>query len=214
MLKNKQFGLADLETVRKMLWVAKRDNMGVLEEEDIKNFPSRDLITINQLWLSASKGKFGFSVQKQIWIAEGGSLRACDFEMSIFERFILKVEWEVNKIVLDSRAAKGHLPLGVYALSSKNWELYTKWWAEIEKIREKEELKREEELEKIREIVRKFERRDGLREKIEVLREVLCRWYSMIYDFIFRVRFCRDPYFVDDETSPPTWFFLLSRTDV
>ncbi|XWK89669.1 MAG: GUN4 domain-containing protein [Phormidium sp.] len=39
----------------------------VLYESEIGQIPCVDLHTINQLWMTASKGKFGFSVQKEIY---------------------------------------------------------------------------------------------------------------------------------------------------
>ncbi len=60
-LKDKEFGKADLETANNILWVAKRDDYGWLDREHIENFPSQDLQTIDQLWLAASNGKYGFS---------------------------------------------------------------------------------------------------------------------------------------------------------
>ncbi len=127
-LENKEFGLADDETVRKMLWVARQEEEGWLEEEHILNFPSRDLLTINQLWLFASKEKFGFSVQKQIWnsrILDDLYFRKFGIRSSFldFYKFIHKVEWSDNKIVFDQRAVKGHLPYGVYVIAGKDFSL-------------------------------------------------------------------------------------------
>ncbi|NCR13810.1 MAG: protein kinase [Microcystis aeruginosa G13-12] len=58
---------ADQETDKVMLQVAGRERKGWLWLEDIDNFPCEDLRTINQLWLDYSNGKFGFSVQKEIY---------------------------------------------------------------------------------------------------------------------------------------------------
>lgn len=35
---------------------------------EVKNIPVSDMTTLDSLWLAASKGKFGFSVQKEIWL--------------------------------------------------------------------------------------------------------------------------------------------------
>ena len=35
---------------------------------EVKTIPATDMQTLDSLWLSASKGKFGFSVQKEIWL--------------------------------------------------------------------------------------------------------------------------------------------------
>ncbi|XZO02245.1 MAG: protein kinase domain-containing protein [Microcoleus sp.] len=47
---------------------------GYLKVEYIKNFPCDDLRTIDQLWVKYSQGRFGFSVQKKIWLEVGGKL--------------------------------------------------------------------------------------------------------------------------------------------
>ncbi len=62
---------ADEETANVMLKVANSE--GCLNKQDIDNFPCEDLRTINQLWLDYSKGKFGFSVQKEIYESLGGT---------------------------------------------------------------------------------------------------------------------------------------------
>ena len=58
---------ADQETVKVMFEAAGMTSEGKLRGEHIDNFPCEDLRTINQLWLHYSKGKFGFSVQKEIY---------------------------------------------------------------------------------------------------------------------------------------------------
>jgi hypothetical protein len=115
MLSRKNFKAADEETARIMLWVARREKEDYLPEEDIKKFPCRDLLTIDQLWLASSGGKFGFSVQKQIWIKCGGKLGQHDNETMV--KFAECVEWKVgDKWVSDQnlcwelRAPRGHLP--------------------------------------------------------------------------------------------------------
>jgi hypothetical protein len=64
---------ADQETARLMLAVAKREKEGWLDPESIDNFPCADLLTIDQLWVKYSNGRFGFSVQKQIYQSLGGT---------------------------------------------------------------------------------------------------------------------------------------------
>jgi serine/threonine protein kinase len=57
---------ADEETGKVMCQVAGREKEGWLDRY-INNFPCEDLRTIDQLWLHYSNGKFGFSVQKEIY---------------------------------------------------------------------------------------------------------------------------------------------------
>ena len=108
------------------------------------------MLTINQLWLVASKGKFGFSVQKQIWLEVGG--KPGQYDSNIFWRFQEEVEWAENEIVFDQRAAKGHLPVGVFVKVSDDLRKNQKWWVEIDKIvktTEEERDKLEEERDKL-----------------------------------------------------------------
>ena len=115
MLSKEDFKAADKETARIMLWVARREKEGYLREEDIEKFPCRDLRTIDQLWLASSGGKFGFSVQKQIWIECGGKLG--QYNEKTMAKFYEYLGWKVgdewvfyNNLCWDKRAPKGHLP--------------------------------------------------------------------------------------------------------
>ena len=58
---------ADSQTCKIMLEISQREKKGWLDDESILNLPCQDLRTINALWLKYSNGRFGFSVQKQIW---------------------------------------------------------------------------------------------------------------------------------------------------
>ena len=163
-LKNKEYGKADLETARKILWVAKRDNLGWLDVRDIENFPSQDLRTINQLWLAASKARFGFSVQKQIWIDLGG--KPGQYDHNVFIRFIEKVEWARNQaICFDQRAAKGHLPLGMYVkVRVGDVTMERRWVEKTDKIKEKELEEKDLEIERLKRL------EERMKEEIERLK--------------------------------------------
>lgn len=67
LLKIGQWKKADQETLKVMLQVTNRVNDGWIDSESIKKFPCKDFKTIDQLWVTASDGYFGFSVQKKIW---------------------------------------------------------------------------------------------------------------------------------------------------
>ncbi|MBW4470469.1 MAG: GUN4 domain-containing protein [Stenomitos rutilans HA7619-LM2] len=67
LLKAGQWKEADQETADRMCEVMGRQDEGKLREEDVQNFPCRDLRTINSLWVKYSNNHFGFSVQRQIW---------------------------------------------------------------------------------------------------------------------------------------------------
>jgi hypothetical protein len=73
LLKAQDFREADEETDKVMLAVANRESEGYLETEDAEKFPCKELRSIDQLWLKYSRGKFGISVQQQIYQSLGGT---------------------------------------------------------------------------------------------------------------------------------------------
>jgi serine/threonine protein kinase len=81
---------ADEETGKVMLQVARRERERFLGIDDIHDFPCEDLRTINQLWLNYSNGKFGFSVQKDIYESLGGTRK---YGQQVSEKFGDRVGW-------------------------------------------------------------------------------------------------------------------------
>ena len=57
----------------------------------IKAFPCEDLRTIDRLWVHYSNSKFGFSIQKNLWLECGGEIGKYDSEKT--EKFGKKVGW-------------------------------------------------------------------------------------------------------------------------
>ncbi|MDT9318686.1 GUN4 domain-containing protein, partial [Limnospira sp. PMC 1306.21] len=118
LLKSGNWKAADEETAKMMLAVAGKTQRGYLDDDDIKNFPCEDLRIIDGLWVKHSRGRFGFSVQKQIYINCGGkpdgSYPKGD---DILERYADQVGWRVGRSwILKSDctfaaiAPCGHLP--------------------------------------------------------------------------------------------------------
>lgn len=76
---------------------------------EVDNFPKSDLQTLNNLWLVHSEGKFGFSVQREIWLSLSKN----------WEKMWEKIGWKVgnnwtrypNEFTWNLSAPKGHLPL-------------------------------------------------------------------------------------------------------
>ncbi|MGQ4649369.1 GUN4 N-terminal ARM-like repeat domain-containing protein [Lyngbya aestuarii] len=88
---------------------------------EVDNFPIADLQTINNLWFIHSQGKFGFSVQRELWLSLGKN----------WEKLWPKIGWKKgnswtrypNEFIWDLSAPLGHLPLsnqlrGVRLISS------------------------------------------------------------------------------------------------
>ncbi|WP_414573113.1 GUN4 domain-containing protein [Nostoc sp. CCY 9925] len=69
----KNWEAADKKTYQLMLNLAKREKVGYLDYEQINSFSCLDLQNIDKLWINADK-RFGFSVQKEIWIKTGNRL--------------------------------------------------------------------------------------------------------------------------------------------
>lgn len=67
-----------------MLYIAKREKEEYLDYPDINNFNCKALKEIDTKWLNASGNKFGFSLQKNIWLEEinkeGLNIKTLNFE--------------------------------------------------------------------------------------------------------------------------------------
>jgi hypothetical protein len=76
---------------------------------EVENFPITDLHTINSLWFIHSQGKFGFSVQRELWLSLGKN----------WEKLWHKIGWKTgnnwtrypSEFTWDLSAPRGHLPL-------------------------------------------------------------------------------------------------------
>ena len=120
---------ADQETSARMLQVMDKNTWRNVYSEDLLNFPVTDLRIMDQLWLSYSNGKFGFSVQKQIWIDCGGT--PAEYGEDVASKFGVRVGWIKDGRWLSYRdysfnifAPIGHLPgIGVGAGVSVWWVL-------------------------------------------------------------------------------------------
>ncbi|NEQ84884.1 MAG: GUN4 domain-containing protein [Moorea sp. SIO2I5] len=108
---------ADLETARIMLEVTNRKKEGWLRVIDIKNFPCPDLYVIDKLWIKFSQNRFGFSVQRDIWLSLDG--KQGEFDEDRFScNFSKCVGWRIKNKWLENyddfnftlNAPKGHLP--------------------------------------------------------------------------------------------------------
>ena len=118
LLKARKWKEADQETRQVMCAVMGREKEGWLREEDAQSFPCADLRTIDQLWVKYSEGRFGFSVQKRIYVETGNPLDG-EYYKGSFERFGDRVGWRMKAewisyfaVTFDtSSPPEGHLPL-------------------------------------------------------------------------------------------------------
>lgn len=111
LLAQQDFQGADVVTLQKMCELA---GTAAVERKwiyftEIMNFPITDLLTLDRLWLMSSEGKFGFSVQRRIWLSVGKD----------FGKLWNKINWKTGNVwtrypkefTWDLTAPKGHLPL-------------------------------------------------------------------------------------------------------
>ena len=140
-LETSKWEKADEETARLMIQIGDKEEKKYLNLDDILNFPCEELRMINDLWLQNSDGKFGFTVQKQIWLDCGG--RIGEYEWEPYRKFAEKVKWwnggwwngdrssiwSINYI----KPIKGHLPFELYKHLRGAEELYRKHKKNLDK---------------------------------------------------------------------------------
>ncbi len=111
LLKTGKWQKADEHTWEILLSISLRQEEGWLSAADIDNFPCTDLRTIDQLWQQYSNGRFGLSVQQQIWDSVGGK----------YTEFCDRVGWRVKdnwkyyeELSFRETSPPGHLPITVW----------------------------------------------------------------------------------------------------
>ena len=111
---------ADDETYLVMLRVVGREEGDWIRDDELLNFPCTDLRTIDRLWVKYSNGRFGFSVQKKIYLEVGGKPDGKYYE-GAWEKFGDRVGWRrwwiikwwsssYEEVTFDTSAPVGHLP--------------------------------------------------------------------------------------------------------
>ncbi|MGF1588320.1 MAG: GUN4 N-terminal ARM-like repeat domain-containing protein [Pleurocapsa sp.] len=111
LLAQQDFQGADVVTLQKMCELA---GTAAIERKwiyftEVVSFPTVDLQTLDRLWLMSSEGKFGFSVQRRIWLSLGKD----------FAKLWNKINWKSGntwtrypkEFIWDLTAPQGHLPL-------------------------------------------------------------------------------------------------------
>ncbi|WP_373270753.1 GUN4 domain-containing protein [Nostoc sp. T09] len=107
---------ADYETYLVMLQAVGRLENDWIREEELLNFPCTDLRTIDCLWVKYSNGRFGFSVQKEIYLSVGGKPDGKYYEEA-WNKFGDRVGWRVEsswiyyaQVTFNTSVPRGHLP--------------------------------------------------------------------------------------------------------
>jgi len=123
-LSNKKWKEADRETWTVMCQSLSLEPGTPLEISQIYKLPCPDLQTVDRLWLHYSQGRFGFSVQKQIYESvKGDYIRFCD-----------RVNWPTynsatasGQIKYTQKAPIGHLP-------SRSWVGGIQWLRHLDAL--------------------------------------------------------------------------------
>jgi hypothetical protein len=111
LLAQQDFQGADVVTLQKLCELA---GISAIERKwvyftEVESFPIKDLRTLDKLWRMYSEGKFGFSVQRKIWLSVGQD----------FSKLWSKINWKSGNVwtrypkefTWDLTAPIGHLPL-------------------------------------------------------------------------------------------------------
>lgn len=114
-LANALWREADQETYRLMITTLGKEEGQPFTLSDLQTFPCKDLLILDRLWVKYSKGKWGFSVQKQIWEKCGSSTES----NNDWTKFCSSVGWnnqgigmDDGKPILDPNSSpQGKLPL-------------------------------------------------------------------------------------------------------
>jgi GUN4-like/ARM-like repeat domain, GUN4-N terminal len=123
LLAQQAFQAADKLTTEKLCEIAGADAVKRkwIYFTEVEQLPTIDLHTIDALWRLHSEGKFGFSVQREIWLGTSKN----------WDKFWVKIAWKAGNnwtrypgaFTWNMTAPRGHLPLsnqlrGVRVLSS------------------------------------------------------------------------------------------------
>ena len=120
LLAAKKWQEADDETLQLLLKYANKKHGNDLDIYDCRNFPRQELHMIDQLWLKYSNGRFGLSVQKEIWVNNGGKLDG-SYDWDTYCKLADTVGWRkgvwlsYSDLTFDASALRGHLPWRILA---------------------------------------------------------------------------------------------------
>ena len=132
LLYQQKWQLADQETQKLMLMASGQGESAWIDRHRMNNFPCRDLETIDKLWVKYSRGHFGITVQKRIYLSLGGKRT---YDRKVWEALGERIGWRIQGIWLfledldySLNAPAGHLPSialsgildrGIYTLISR-----------------------------------------------------------------------------------------------
>jgi hypothetical protein len=98
-LQQKKWGLADVVMDVVLLEALGKKKWSEVSREDILQFPTEDLHTIDSLWSKYSEGNLGISVQKKIYLECGGSLDGEFPNIEVLRKFCSRVGWPTRRVI-------------------------------------------------------------------------------------------------------------------
>lgn len=116
-LQRQRWKEADFETYRLMIQTVNKEDGQYLDQDDLLNFPLNELRQIDRLWVTYSYGRFGFSVQKKIYL-DCGATDSEDYPGDeVWHHFCRCVGWRTDRdwlaypqLTFSLDAPGGHLP--------------------------------------------------------------------------------------------------------
>ncbi|MEM9005949.1 MAG: GUN4 domain-containing protein [Cyanobacteria bacterium P01_F01_bin.86] len=114
---------ADQETYRLMITTVGKEMGQWLDPEDLLNFPCEDLKAIDGVWVRYSQGKFGFSVQKDIYVACGAKLDGEYPGKKIWYDLCNRIGWRNGKDYVDYDDLQADLKKSLPGEFPRYW-----WW--------------------------------------------------------------------------------------
>ncbi|PSN13460.1 hypothetical protein C7293_15885 [filamentous cyanobacterium CCT1] len=94
LLKAGQWRESDLETARRMLEAMGRKEDDWIRAEELLIFPCKDLKTIDALWVKYSDGKWGFTVQRRIYVECGAKLDGKYPGDKVWHEYCRRMGWQ------------------------------------------------------------------------------------------------------------------------
>ncbi|MEH2264523.1 AAA-like domain-containing protein [Nostoc sp.] len=101
LMQQQRWREADLKNWQFLLYSAIKEEQHYLDLIDVKNFNCKDLKQLDTLWFNNSKGYFGYSVQKKIYLASGNSLdfnwdekKWRNWKQKRYDNFTKRVGWK------------------------------------------------------------------------------------------------------------------------
>ena len=116
LLKAQNWEEADKETYEVMIKAVGKKSGDSFTSDELLNFPCQDLRTIDQLWVEYSKGRFGFSVQKEIYLSVSGEFSSDEYNFLAWNMFVHDVGWNTKYDVHKNHIPRGHLPFSIYGM--------------------------------------------------------------------------------------------------